>query len=312
MASGKAFSDVNSPAPLFRVGNTGETGAVEMSDLVLTSKGPCPGAILTEWNLGASSQGSNGIWDVHYRIGGFAGTELQSDTCSKNPNVTTTAETVKKCTGIFLALHVTVKGSLYAENTWMWTSDHELDQKDHNQINIFSGRGILIESTEPNVSKCPSFFHPLGNKCLRPSSNIAMLTQKSASGCTAQVPSTSSFTTTNFPMPRTSTPGSYKQRRPTCNLIPLSSTAASNQMQNSTIPNSPARRKHGACASRIVPTFTSMVQACTLSSIIGRWSAIRRRVAKTTVSFQSLSFPSLRLKIEMLTSNPTSGRYLLL
>ena len=150
MATGKAFSDVSKPIPLFQVGQKGDSGAVEMSELVITSKGPAPGAILVEWNLNADSQGSNGIWDVHFRIGGFAGTELQSDTCTKNPNVTTTAETIKKCTGIFLALHVKEGGSLYTENTWMWTSDHELDIKDHNQINIFSGRGILIESDQPN------------------------------------------------------------------------------------------------------------------------------------------------------------------
>ena len=152
MASGKAFSNSASPAPVFQVGQPGDTGAVEMSDLIFSTKGPAPGAILVEWNLGATStQGASGMWDVHFRIGGAAGTELQSDKCAKNPNITMTAEKVSACSGAFLLLHVTSKGSAYLENIWAWVADHELDRSDHNQIDIFNGRGVLIESAEGPV-----------------------------------------------------------------------------------------------------------------------------------------------------------------
>jgi len=84
------------------------------------------------------------MWDVHWRIGGTAGTELQSDRCTKNPSVEAAANTT--CIGAFLLLHVTTEGSLYMENNWGWVADHELDLADHNQINIYNGRGALIES----------------------------------------------------------------------------------------------------------------------------------------------------------------------
>lgn len=144
MASGATFSDQSKPAPVFQVGQPGDVGAVEMSDLVFETKGPQPGAILVEWNVGSSTQGSSGMWDVHFRIGGSAGTELQSDICSKNPNITAAAD--PQCEGAFLLLHVTKQASIYLENNWFWVADHELDRADHHQINIFNGRGVLVES----------------------------------------------------------------------------------------------------------------------------------------------------------------------
>ncbi|CAI7608218.1 unnamed protein product [Penicillium glandicola] len=144
MAYGDTFADQDNPVPVFQVGQKGETGSVEMSDLIITTKGPAPGAILMEWNVAGSSQGSAGMWDVHFRIGGAAGTQLQSDTCPKTPKVTTTPNT--KCMAAFMLLHITTKGSAYLENTWFWTADHELDLADHDQINVYTGRGVLIES----------------------------------------------------------------------------------------------------------------------------------------------------------------------
>ncbi|CAF9937605.1 MAG: hypothetical protein HETSPECPRED_000586 [Heterodermia speciosa] len=144
MASGSAFSSQTNPAPVFQIGQPGSTGAVEMSDLMFETKGAAPGAIVIQWNLGTTSQGSSGMWDVHVRIGGTAGTGLQSDTCSKNPSVTSTD--YPKCDGAFLMLHVTATGSVYLENTWFWVADHDLDRADHAQINIYNGRGVLIES----------------------------------------------------------------------------------------------------------------------------------------------------------------------
>lgn len=147
MAHGKKFADQENPVPVFQVGEKGDTGSVEMSDLIITTKGPAAGAILMEWNLAGSSQGSAGMWDVHFRIGGAAGTELQSDTCPKTPKEKTTPK--KECMAAFMLLHITQKGSAYLENTWFWTADHELDLKDHNQINVYTGRGVLIESQNP-------------------------------------------------------------------------------------------------------------------------------------------------------------------
>ncbi|KAI4859445.1 glucan 1,3-beta-glucosidase GLUC78 precursor [Hypoxylon rubiginosum] len=147
MATGDKFKDASKPKPVFQVGVAGDVGNVEMSDLIIETKGPLPGAILMEWNLAGSDKGSAGMWDVHFRIGGTAGTELQSDKCTMN-NETTTAPT-DECMGTFMMLHLTQTASAYVENCWFWVADHELDMEDHNQINIFNGRGVLIESQKP-------------------------------------------------------------------------------------------------------------------------------------------------------------------
>jgi glucan 1,3-beta-glucosidase len=144
MASGKAFSDEQNPIPMLQIGQPGDSGDVEISDIMLETKGPTPGAILMEWNVAGSSQGSAGMWDVHFRVGGSAGTELQSDKCAYNPNATHNAN--PECEGAFMLLHVTEKASAYVENAWFWVADHELDLADHSKIDIYNGRGVLIES----------------------------------------------------------------------------------------------------------------------------------------------------------------------
>ena len=149
MADGPSFSDMSNPKPVFQVGQAGDSGAVEMSDLIFETKGPAPGAILIEWNVAGSSQGSSGMWDVHARIGGTAGTGLQSDICSKNPSSIQPANPA--CIGAHTLLHVTKQASIYLENNWFWVADHELDRADHNQINIFNGRGVFIESANGPV-----------------------------------------------------------------------------------------------------------------------------------------------------------------
>ncbi|KAH7360471.1 1,3-beta glucanase [Rhexocercosporidium sp. MPI-PUGE-AT-0058] len=150
MAGGSnTFKDQNNPKPVFQVGQVGDVGTVEMSDLMFETLGPQPGAIMMEWNVKEASQGSAGLWDVHFRIGGSAGTQLQSNTCSKNPTVIAPANPA--CIGAYMLLHITSKATAYLENTWFWVSDHELDLADHNQINIYNGRGVLISSEEGPV-----------------------------------------------------------------------------------------------------------------------------------------------------------------
>lgn len=145
MAHGDKFGDEKNPIPMLQVGKEGEKGTVEISDITLQTKGPAPGAILMQWNLVEQEQGGAAMWDTHFRIGGSAGTELQSDKCAKTPKETTKANS--ECVGAFLLFHISGKASGYLENAWFWTADHELDLSDHNQINVYNGRGVLIEST---------------------------------------------------------------------------------------------------------------------------------------------------------------------
>ena len=143
-----AFKDQANPQPVFQVGQPGDKGAVEMSDLIFGTAGPQPGAILMEWNVAGTTAGAAGLWDVHTRIGGYAGTQLELAQCAKNPNVTNAVNPA--CFGAFLMLHIAPTGSAYLENTWYWVADHSLEPSGHDgQIDVFNGRGVLVEGPGP-------------------------------------------------------------------------------------------------------------------------------------------------------------------
>lgn len=158
MASGPNFQDQNKPRAVFQVGQPGDVGSVEMSDLMFETKGPAPGAVLIEWNVREEKQGSAAMWDVHVRIGGSTGTELDYDKCKKTPNdPAATKKSQEQCQGAFLMLHVTEQASAYIENCWYWVADHHLEPFPANhpdpsqQINVFNGRGVLVESQQGPV-----------------------------------------------------------------------------------------------------------------------------------------------------------------
>ncbi|KAI9660464.1 MAG: hypothetical protein M1821_009814 [Bathelium mastoideum] len=150
-ANGSNFGDPTNPRPVFQVGQPGDSGAVEMSDLVFGNMGPAPGAVLIEWNL-QSAQGASGMWDVHARVGGYNGT-YQGMNCYHNENVTyadKSQDYKTECQGVFLMMHITSSASgAYLENTWFWTADHSLDTGGSPQIDIYTGRGVLIQSPGP-------------------------------------------------------------------------------------------------------------------------------------------------------------------
>jgi len=140
MASGSYFASSSNPVPMIRVGNPGDSGVVEMSDLLFTNNGAVPGAILVEWNVKdpAGQRGVAGLWDCHVRIGGAKGTQQQVAQCPSK------AAPTPQCQGVFMMVHVTSSASAYIENMWAWTADHDLDG--NGQVSIFSARGVLIES----------------------------------------------------------------------------------------------------------------------------------------------------------------------
>lgn len=150
-ANGAKFSDQNNPRPLWQVGQAGQSGAVELQDLVFSTQGPAPGAVLLRWNLN-SAQGASGVWDVHFRVGGAAGTKLQAGLCSKNPKIpylSRGSDYWNNCLGAFLLFHAAPSsGGVYVDNSWMWVADHELDLASHDQLDIYNGRGLLIESKQ--------------------------------------------------------------------------------------------------------------------------------------------------------------------
>ncbi|GFF73175.1 glucan 1,3-beta-glucosidase [Aspergillus lentulus] len=148
-ASGSKFSSIKYPHVMFRVGDKGSVGSVEIQDLLFTTKGATPGAILIEWNLLADKQGSAGMWDCHTRLGGATGTELTPSECPPS-----TTGTDSGCSAGSLMMHITSTGTAYLENVWLWVADHMTDDPDWTddgndmvQNSIYNARGFLIEST---------------------------------------------------------------------------------------------------------------------------------------------------------------------
>ncbi|KAK7449683.1 hypothetical protein VKT23_013156 [Stygiomarasmius scandens] len=141
---GSAFQDQNNPQVVVQVGASGSQGIVEISDIIFSTVGSTPGAIVVEWNVREPDgvQGGAGMWDSHIRLGGAAGTQLQT-------NCPTSGANANNCFAAFLALHLTSGSTAYLEGTWVWLADHDLDSAGGTQISIFSGRGILSESAGP-------------------------------------------------------------------------------------------------------------------------------------------------------------------
>jgi glucan 1,3-beta-glucosidase len=110
--------------------------------LILSGKGAQAGAIFIEYNL-ASARGS-GLWDVHTRVGGFAGSDLQVAQCAKAPG----DPTIKtECIAAFMSMHISPSASgVYMENNWLWVADHDIEDTNLSQITIYAGRGMLVES----------------------------------------------------------------------------------------------------------------------------------------------------------------------
>ena len=147
VADSASFSDVNNPKPVFQVGQSGQNGFFQISDFVFETNGPAPGAIMIEWNLQSTQSQPSGMWDTHVRIGGSAGTNLESPECAA---VNGTSGINTNCEGVFLMFHATKSASgVYIENSWFWVADHNLDNDAPTQITIYSARGVLIQAQGP-------------------------------------------------------------------------------------------------------------------------------------------------------------------
>ncbi|KAG8986773.1 hypothetical protein FRB90_003794, partial [Tulasnella sp. 427] len=143
IGDGAKFADQTRPRPVIRVGKPGEKAGAEISDMVFSARGGSAGAIIIEWNAAdkPGQKATAAMWDVHIRIGGFAGSNIQVNNCLIH-----TDHDVKTCTGAFLGLHITEKATAYLEGTWVWTADHDMEDPALRQIDVYTGRGILSES----------------------------------------------------------------------------------------------------------------------------------------------------------------------
>ncbi|KAL2264533.1 hypothetical protein VTJ83DRAFT_7043 [Remersonia thermophila] len=151
LSSGAYFASASSPKPVVQVGKPGETGRVEWSSTIVSTRGAQAGAVLIEYNLASPVGSPSGLWDVHVRVGGFAGSNLQLPECAKTPGVTITPDNIQEeCIAAFLSVHITSTAkALYMENCWVWVADHDIEEGANNQqITIYAGRGLLIDESQ--------------------------------------------------------------------------------------------------------------------------------------------------------------------
>lgn len=148
MAYGPKFQDMNAPYPAIQVGQPGEIGRIEWSDTFVSTRGACAGAVLIQYNLYSPGTPS-GMWDVHIRVGGFSGTDLQISQC---PAIIGEDAINPACIAAFLSMHITRgAGGLLTENCWLWVADHDLESQEYERITIFAGRGLLLESQRGRI-----------------------------------------------------------------------------------------------------------------------------------------------------------------
>jgi len=141
---GPAFGSQLRPTPVIQVGNFGSVGTMEITDMLFTTVGSAPGAVVVEWNIRQRSQGAAGMWDTHIRLAGADGSNLQESQCPQDGS-----GGVANCFAAYLGLHLTPFSSAYLEGTWVWLADHNLDGDGLTQITVYSGRGILSQSQGP-------------------------------------------------------------------------------------------------------------------------------------------------------------------
>ncbi|OLN96659.1 Glucan 1,3-beta-glucosidase 1 [Colletotrichum chlorophyti] len=152
MGGGPRFQDITAPHPVVKVGLPGDCGPLEWSDMIVSTRGAAPGAKVVEYNLNTVGEPA-GMWDVHIRVGGFAGTQQQLAQCPTTPNATVTSATVDgNCIAAWMSMHITKSaGNLFTENNWLWVADHDLEDPNYERVTIYAGRGLLIESRSGRI-----------------------------------------------------------------------------------------------------------------------------------------------------------------
>ncbi|KAL8359373.1 hypothetical protein RB601_007892 [Gaeumannomyces tritici] len=146
VAFGPKFSDPRNPRPLVKVGDEGSVGAVDLQDLLFTTRGPTAGAKVIEWNIKADKNGNAAMWDCHVQVGGTSQTKETPAACASSSNAT--------CQGAAVLVHITPGASAYLEGLWLRAVDRLLDAPESMgngdkkaEIQFLSvPRGVLVES----------------------------------------------------------------------------------------------------------------------------------------------------------------------
>ncbi|KAL2125987.1 hypothetical protein VTI74DRAFT_2010 [Chaetomium olivicolor] len=163
--AGALFTDPSNPQPIIKVGNPGERGVAQISDLLFTVSDILPGAIILKINMAAPTPGDVAVFNSVIRVGGSIDSLVTTRCGSSN---------LSACKAAFALMHITPSASAYLEDVWGWVADHSLDgpSTDPPQ-NIAVGRGALIENASPTWLVGTSFEHcVLYQYSLRNASNL--------------------------------------------------------------------------------------------------------------------------------------------
>jgi glucan 1,3-beta-glucosidase len=112
-AKGSAFTDATHPRPMIRVGEPGDVGVAQFSDMFFTVADVLPGCTLLEVNMAGEEAGDVGFWNTHIRVGGATGSRVRTS-CAGTPG---------ECSAAFMMVHLTASSSAYIDNMWAWTAD---------------------------------------------------------------------------------------------------------------------------------------------------------------------------------------------
>ena len=109
--NGTNFSDESNPRPMFQVGNPGDVGVAQVSDMLFTLADILPGAILVQVNIAGSTPGDVAFWNFQFRVGGARGSLIE----------TTCTGSAADCPAAFMHMQIGATSSLYLENSWLWS-----------------------------------------------------------------------------------------------------------------------------------------------------------------------------------------------
>src|SRR5258708_30522521 len=102
---------------MVQIGNPGDVGVSQLQNFVLTVADILQGCLLLQVNIAGSSPGDVGLWNVHFRVGGAAGSKVETN-CGGTPD---------QCRAAWGLMDLTSSSSVYIEDMWGWTADHDLD-----------------------------------------------------------------------------------------------------------------------------------------------------------------------------------------
>ncbi|RYP77304.1 hypothetical protein DL769_003453 [Monosporascus sp. CRB-8-3] len=154
--NGESFKDSSNPKPVVKIGNPGDVGVAQISDMRFTVSDVLPGAIIVQYHMAGNSPGDVALWNSiiektnsFITVGGTRGAQALTNACRDAAN---------ECRGAFIGLHLAKTSSAYIENVWNWVADHITEDFDGGS-RIAAKGGTLVEAAAGGT-----WLHALGSE----------------------------------------------------------------------------------------------------------------------------------------------------